>query len=78
MCRLWVANGSLILVLWVLKNEKCEGWAGKHENLGVYAYISGLVLSPGQRTAVVAAAAVGTLTEQSTSPFTTESSDFVP
>jgi hypothetical protein len=41
-------------------------------NLGVCAYISGLVLSPGQRTAVVAAAAVGTLTAQSTSPFTTE------
>jgi hypothetical protein len=38
----------------------------------VCAYISGLVLSPGQRTAAAVAAAVGTLTEQSTSPFTTE------
>jgi hypothetical protein len=71
-----VRYGSLILVLWVLKNEKYEGWAGKHENLGVCAYISGLVLSPGQRTA--ATCAVGTLTEQSTSPFTKEKSSDAP
>ncbi len=45
-------------------------------NLGVGAYISGLVLSPGQRTAA-ATCAVGTLTEQSTSPFTTEKSSDV-
>jgi hypothetical protein len=54
------------------------GQGGKYENLGVCAYISGLVLSPGQRTAATAVAAVGTLTEQSTSPFTKEKSSDAP